>query len=321
MRETEIIERLLRPIARHPAARGLADDAAVWTPPLGRELVLTHDIIAEGVHYLASDDPSDIAWKLVAVNLSDLAAKGAEPAGVLIGLSLAAADAAWLERFASGLARVLAEHDTALFGGDTTTGAASASLGCTAIGHVPRGAALSRAGAKAGAALYVTGTIGDAGLGLAIARGEAAPDAALLRRYRLPMPRLAVGQGLFGAGATAAMDVSDGLLIDASRMAKASGARIGIALCDVPLSDAAAARLAPGDAGRLIAASAGDDYELLFAAPAAAEPALFTLCERARLRLTRVGRVLPGAGLVVIGEGGREVAPPRLGYEHGGTRA
>jgi len=317
MREGEIIERLLRPIATHPAARGLADDAAVWSPPMGRELVLTHDVIAEGVHYLGTDDPSDIAWKLVAVNLSDLAAKGAEPAGVLIGLGLARPDDAWLERFASGLARVLAEHSTALFGGDTTTGAASAVLGCTAIGHVPRGQSLSRMGAKPGDDLYVTGTIGDAGLGLAIARGEAPADPALLRRYRLPVPRLAMGQGLAAAGAHAAMDVSDGLLIDTSRMAKASGVRIEIALADVPLSEAAAARLAPGDAGRLAAATAGDDYELLIAAPPESRAALLTLSEATRLRLTRVGRVEAGEGFSVIGEGGTPVSVPRLGYEHG----
>lgn len=317
MREGEIIERLLRPIATHPAARGLADDAAVWSPPMGRELVLTHDVIAEGVHYLGTDDPSDIAWKLVAVNLSDLAAKGAEPAGVLIGLGLARPDDAWLERFASGLARVLAEHGTALFGGDTTTGAASAVLGCTAIGHVPRGQSVLRAGAKPGDDLYVTGTIGDAGLGLAIARGEAPADPALLRRYRLPTPRLAMGQGLAAAGAHAAMDVSDGLLIDASRMAKASGVRIEIALADVPLSDAAAARLTPGDTGRLAAATAGDDYELLIAAPPESRAALLTLSEATRLRLTRVGRVEAGEGFSVIGEGGAPVPVPRLGYEHG----
>lgn len=317
MREGEIIERLLRPIATHPAARGLADDAAVWSPPMGRELVLTHDVIAEGVHYLGTDDPSDIAWKLVAVNLSDLAAKGAEPAGVLIGLGLARADDAWLERFAAGLARVLSEHRTALFGGDTTTGAASAVLGCTAIGHVPRGQSLSRTGAKPGDDLYVTGTVGDAGLGLAIARGEAPADAALLRRYRLPVPRLAVGRGLADAGAHAAMDVSDGLLIDAARMAKASGVRIEVSLADVPLSDAAAARLAPGDAGRLAAATLGDDYELLIAAPLERRDALLTLSEGARLRLTRVGRVQAGEGFSVIGGDGAPVPVPRLGYEHG----
>lgn len=318
MREREIIERLLRPIAGHSAARGLADDAAIWTPPLGRQIVLTHDIIAEDVHYLSVDDPSDIAWKLVAVNLSDLAAKGAEPAGVLIGLGLAAADAVWLERFAGGLRRVLDRHDTALFGGDTTTGARSASLGCTAIGHVRRGAALARGGARPGDALFVTGTIGDAGLGLAIARGKAAPDRHLLRRYRLPMPRLAVGQGLHAAGARAAMDISDGLLIDATRLAAASGAGVRIELACVPLSDAARQRLPAGDDGVLAAVTSGDDYELLIAAPAAAGAALFTLCERHRLRLTRVGEVFAGEGIEVIGEGGRRVDPPRLGYEHGG---
>jgi thiamine-monophosphate kinase len=317
MREADIIDRLLRPIATHPAARGLLDDAAVWAPPVGRELVLTHDSVAEGVHYLATDDPSDIAWKLVAVNLSDLAAKGARPVGILVGLGLARPDDAWLGRFASGLARVLAEHDTSLFGGDTIIGAAGAVLGCTAIGDVPRGMALSRAGARAGDAVYVTGTIGDAGLGLAIARGQAPADAYLLRRYRLPAPRLRVGQGLFAAGTHAVMDVSDGLLIDAARLARASGVRIEIALADVPLSLPAAARLPAGDAGRLAAATAGDDYELLVAAPPVAEAALFTLCEGAGVSLARIGRVGEGAGLAVFGTDGTELAPARLGYEHG----
>ncbi len=320
MRETEIIEHLLRPVAKHRAARGLCDDAAVWSPPIGRDLVLTHDVIAEGVHYLKADDPSDIAWKLVAVNLSDLAAKGATPAGVLIGLGLQTMERAWLERFAGGLARVLSDYDTALFGGDTSIAGAT-SLGCTAIGHVPRGQALSRAGASAGDYLYVTGTIGDAGLGLAIAQGKAAPDKMLLRRYRLPMPRFVVGQGLFAAGASAAMDISDGLLIDARRLASASSVCAEIRLDDVPLSDAATARIAAGDDGRLACASAGDDYELLFSAPPASEAALVALCESAGTPLSRIGRIRDGAGLIVIGADGGALSVERFGYEHGAKDA
>ncbi|MEO0500068.1 MAG: thiamine-phosphate kinase [Pseudomonadota bacterium] len=306
----------LRPLAKTAPARGLMDDAAVWLPPLGRELVLTHDTIAEGIHYLPADDPSDIAWKLVATNLSDLAAKGAMPAGVLLGLTLAGQSEGWIERFAGGLKRVLDEHDTALFGGDTVL-AERTVLGCTAIGHVSRGHALSRAGAGAGDRIYVSGTIGDAGLGLAARRGEAASDRFLERRYRLPMPRLAIGQGLRAAGATAAMDVSDGLLIDAKRMALASDLGARIDLARLPLSPAAASRLPAGTAGRLQAATAGDDYELLFAAPPDCHPALVTLCEGEGIRLTEIGALERGAGLSVSGVDGEDVMPVRLGYEHG----
>ncbi len=314
MDEARIIDRL-RGIDDHPAARGLRDDAAVWLPPLGRELVLTHDIVAEGVHYLPGGDPADIAWKLVATNLSDLAAKGAVPAGVLLGLTLSTQDDAWLDRFAAGLARVLGDHGTCLFGGDTVR-AGSTVLGCTAIGHVERGRSLARSGGRAGDHLYVTGTIGDAGLGLAAQRGDAPADRYLQRRYRLPMPRLAAGQGLHGAGATAAMDISDGLLVDAQRLADASGLAAVIDLAALPLSDAAAARLPATTEGRLTAATAGDDYELLFSAPPAAFAGLVTLCEASRLRLTRVGTLSAGSGLTVLGLDGAAVTPERLGYEH-----
>ncbi|MGB3722610.1 MAG: thiamine-phosphate kinase [Pacificimonas sp.] len=314
MDEAGIIERL-RGLADHPAARKLHDDASIWLPPLGRELVLTHDSIAVGVHYLPDDDPSDIAWKLVATNLSDLAAKGAVPAGVLLSLAFDAVDDGWVDGFVGGLARVLSDHDTTLFGGDTLR-AASIVLGCTAIGHVPRGESLARSGARKGDALYVTGTIGDAGLGLAAQRGDTPPNKFLQRRYRLPMPRLAVGQGLFTAGASAAMDVSDGLLIDAKRLAAASGLAASIDLATVPLSDEAAARLPDTDEGRLTAATSGDDYELLFSATPQTHAALVTLCEASRLRLTRIGTLSGGEGLTVLGQDGAPVTPDRLGYEH-----
>ncbi len=316
MRERDLIDRYLKPLATHPAARGLIDDAAVISPALGRDLVLTHDVIACGVHYLPTCPPSDVAWKLVAVNLSDLAAKGAKPTGVLMGLGLSAVeDEAWIAAFTDGLARVLAAYDCPLLGGDTVTGLGQAVLGLTAIGAVEPGQGLSRVGARPGDNLYVTGTIGDAGLGLAIARGAAAPDKYLLNRYRRPTPRLAVGQRLAGL-ASAAMDVSDGLLIDADRLARASGLAVTIDLALVPVSEAALLRVRADDVGRLALASAGDDYELLFAAPPSAEAALLTICEEARVRLTCVGHVAAGAGLTVIGQAGAPIEPGRLGYEH-----
>ena len=313
---TDLIRTLLAPLATHPAARGLSDDAAVLAPALGRELVLTHDMLAAGVHFLAGDPPSDIAWKLLAVNLSDIAAMGARPVGVLLGLGLSAAeDDAWLTAFAAGLARALERWQVALLGGDTVRGLAAAVFGLTAVGMVEPGTALSRRGALPGDELWVSGSIGDAGLGLAIARGEAAADKYLLNRYRRPEPRLALGQALIGV-ASAAMDVSDGLLIDAARLGAASAAAVRIELAAVPLSAAAAARTAPGDAALLERATAGDDYELLFAAPAAARRDLEALAMQVKLPLTRVGTVTTGGGLTVIGLDGAPLVPGRLGWEH-----
>lgn len=307
MRERDLIARLLAPLATSVAARGLADDAAVFAPPLGRDLVFTHDVLAAGVHYLPGDPPGDVAWKLLAVNLSDLAAMGARPLGVLLGLGLSAAeDEAWVTAFVTGLARGLDRWGAALWGGDTVSGLAAAVLGLTAIGSVEPGAALPRSGARPGDDVWVSGTVGDAGLGLAIARGEAAPDKYLLTRFRRPEPRLTLGQALVGV-ATAVMDVSDGLLIDAERLAAASGVAITIELARVPVSAAAAARVVRDDAGLCLLASAGDDYELLFTAPpGVALPA----------GVTRIGAVTSGAGLTVRGVERKVVVPARLGYEH-----
>ncbi len=307
MAEREFIARLLAPLAGTSAARGLADDAAVWTPPLGRQLVFTHDVLAAGVHYLPGDPPGDVAWKLLAVNLSDLAAMAATPAGVLLGLGLSAAeDDAWRAAFTAGLGRALAHFGVALWGGDTVTGLHSAVLGLTAIGWVEQGRAMGRAGAQAGDALWVSGSIGDAGLGLSIARGEAPFDKVLLGRYRRPMPRLALGQALGGV-ASAGMDVSDGLLIDAQRLAAASGAGLEIALDRVPAAQVA------GLDDMLARATAGDDYELLFTAPPDVDiPALAGTAP-----VTRIGTVIAGAGLALRWQGQPVPLPERLGWEHG----
>ena len=286
------------------AARGLADDAAVWSPPLGRDLVLTHDVLACGVHYLPGDPPSDIAWKLLAVNLSDLAAMGARPAGVLLGLGLSAAeDDDWRAAFTAGLGRALATFDVALWGGDTVTGLDRAVFGLTAIGHVAPSTALSRSGARIGDTIWVSGTIGDAGLGLAMAKGEMPVDKALLNRFRRPSPRLALGRALTGV-ATACMDVSDGLLIDADRMARASNAAFAIDIGTVPV--------APG-ADRLACATAGDDYELLFTAVPGTDIA--ALAATTRTPVTRIGTVVAGAGVFAHADG-VDVTPTRLGWEH-----
>ncbi len=310
MAERDFIAQRLAPLATSAAARGLADDAAVWTPPLGRDLVFTHDVLACGVHYVPGDPPSDIAWKLLAVNLSDLAAMGAAPCGVLLGLGLSAAeDDDWRAAFSAGLGRALVHFGVALWGGDTVTGLAAAVLGLTAVGSVEPETALSRSGAKVGDDLWVSGSIGDAGLGLAIALGHAPQDAALLKRFRRPEPRLALGRALIGT-ASAAMDVSDGLLIDADRLAQASGVALAIDLGAVPVSDAAAARC-PTLAERIALTTAGDDYELLFTAPPGVDVAALS----GRTPVTRIGAVTAGRGVRLANQG-VDVTPARLGWEH-----
>jgi thiamine-monophosphate kinase len=308
---------LLRKLATDPAARGLADDAAVVAPPPGRDLVLTHDMLVEGVHYLASDPPGDVAWKLVAVNLSDLAAKGATPLGLLMGYALARDEASDIA-FAAGLAEVLAAFAVPLLGGDTVAMPAGAprALGLTAIGSVPHGLAPARSGARDGDLLWVTGAIGDAGLGLRIARGEIDGPVALRDAYRRPQPRLAAGRGL--APLVHAMaDVSDGLLIDAGRIAAASGLSAGIDLDAIPLSTGFLAFAGDDRTAHLAAATSGDDYELLFAAPEAAREALLTVCQPLGLTVSAIGRFATGAGLELYDRGGAVPLPERLGYEHG----
>ena len=301
----------LRRIASDPMARGLADDAAVFDG-----LVLTYDMIVEGVHFLPGDPPADVAWKLVAVNLSDLAGKGAWPIAGLLGYPLAG-DRKWDRGFLKGLGDVLARFGVALAGGDTVAIRAGTprTLGLTAIGRAPSGGAPSRAGASPGNALFVAGTIGDAGAGLAIARGAKGP-AALLDAYRRPVPLLDAGRAL-AAHVTAMMDVSDGLLIDASRMAAASRVSFDIDLDLVPLSPALVGHLGDDRAVRLQAATAGDDYALLFTASAGAEAQLLGICEPFRVRLTRIGTVANGTGLTLRDRGDMVPLPGRLGYEHG----
>lgn len=281
MNEADFIA-LLRPLAGDAAARDLLDDAAV----LG-DLILTKDMIVEGRHYRADDAAADVAWKLVAVNLSDLAAKGARPVGVLLGYALGDDD--WDRAFAAGFADTLRHFDLPLLGGDTVAAAGPRTLSLTAIGRagpkVP-----DRRGAQAGDTLWVTGVIGLAGLGL---HGEGGADAD--RAYRRPMPLLREGQALAPI-VTAMMDVSDGLLIDAGRMADASGLALSIDLDAVPV------------AGEPIAAvTAGDDYALLFALPGGQAPPIAA---------TAIGRFSAGAGLTLHSANKPVPLPASLGWEH-----
>lgn len=301
--------RQLRGVATHGAARGLLDDAAVLGWPLGHELVATHDMLAEGVHFTPGCPPADIGWKLAAVNLSDLAAMGARPVGVLMGAGIGAGrDAAWAAGLVRGLAQALDKFGVPLLGGDTIRSGPTSVLALTALGSVPPGAALGRMGASVGDTLWVSGTIGDAGLGLRIAQGEAfgPEDGWLLKRYRRPVPRLALGLALRGV-ASAAMDVSDGLLIDAARLAAASGLGVEIESAAIPLSDGARASRVPVSE----LAGLGDDYELLFAAPAGVGSAVRAAAVAAGVAVAPIGRLVAGLGLRLDG-----AAPRRLGYQH-----
>jgi thiamine-monophosphate kinase len=304
----------LRHLARHPAARGLADDAAVLEVG-GQQLVLTHDMLVEGVHFLSNDPPGDVAWKLLAVNLSDLAAKAAVPGGVLMGYGLRG-DPEWDLAFVAGLGAALDAFGVPLLGGDTVALPAPAprTLGLTAVG-LAKGPVPSRSGARVGDHLWVTGSIGDAGAGLRILTGALQGSDALIERYRRPQPRLAAGHRLAPL-VTAMMDVSDGLLIDAARMAEASGLAAAIELGDVPLSEALLRLDGSGLGARLAASTAGDDYELLFAAAPSDGPALLATSQALGVPFTRIGVFAAGAGLSLTHGGGPVALPPRLGWEH-----
>lgn len=311
MNEREAIARLKR-IATSEPARGLLDDAALLDG-----LVLTHDSIAEGVHYLADDPPDSVGWKLAAVNASDLAAKGADPLAALLSLTLAGDDE-WETRFLDGLEAALAEFGLALIGGDTIAlpRGAPRVLGLTAIGRAgPR--TPSRAGGQAGDLLWLVGTLGDSAAGLAQLLEDPSASGPLVQAYRRPQPLLAVGRAL-APHASAMMDVSDGLLLDASRLASASGVAAHIDLATLPLSDAFITARGDDRATRLFAASAGDDYALLVALTETVDP--FTLPLPSGTRVTAIGRLTEGEGLSLADGDTPVPVPERLGHEHRGDQ-
>jgi len=284
----------LRALASDPAARGLSDDCAVL--PFGGEvLVLTHDAIVAGVHFPPDADPADVAWRLVATNISDLAAKGAEPVGVLLAYQLAGGE----ERFLQGLAEALAEYGAPLLGGDTVglPAGAAQTLGLTAIGRATCAPVPGRDGARAGDALYITGPVGAAMMGYeALCRGEA--DPAMTQAYRRPRALLAQGRVLAPV-VHAMMDVSDGLLLDAARMARASGVSFAI--------DRAAVPIAAPEARRDDALRWGDDYQLLFALPDGIAPPVQAFC---------IGRAVAAGAAPILLDGAALDEEAGLGYRH-----
>lgn len=316
--EFEFIAQRLRPLAAGtPGALELEDDAALVDPPAGSQLVVTKDAMVAGVHFLADDPPGEIARKLLRVNLSDLAAMGAAPLGYLLALIRSKETSEdWLAAFCQGLAADQATFGIGLLGGDTVSTPGPLALSLTALGHVPRGEALLRRGARPGDEIWVSGTLGDGALGLEVLKGarEVAKEevrAALIERYRLPTPRLALGQALRGL-ASAAIDVSDGLLADLGHILETSG--VGAELCADRLPLSPAARDLPG--ARDAALAGGDDYELLFTVPAERRRAIPALARRLDLPLTRIGRIEAGSGLRVLDAAGDEIRSPRAGWQH-----
>jgi thiamine-monophosphate kinase len=315
--EFSLIYKHFRPLAG-PGALGLGDDAAVFAPPPGRELVIAADAMVAGVHFLPDDPPELVARKLLRCNLSDLAAMGAVPYGYLLTVSVPRdTPDAWFAGFASGLAADQADFGLVLLGGDTTSTPGPGSVSLTILGTVAPGAALRRNGARPGDEVWVSGTIGDGALGLLAATGRLADlDGFLAGRYRLPRPRVALGRCLGGI-ATAAMDVSDGLVQDLGHLCRGGAVGAVIEAASVPLSAAARAAVVrePGLLARCLAG--GDDYELLLAVPPDRVGALRAAAQASGIAVTRIGSFVAGAPEVAVrGPDGAMMALGSGGWSH-----
>jgi len=317
--EFALIDRFFRALgaARADVALGVGDDAALLRVPEGAELVAATDTLVGGVHFPPQSTPASIGHRALAVNLSDLAAMGARPAWALLALTLPQADEAWLSEFAAGFEALAHKYGVALVGGDTTHGPLCVTV--TLLGLVPRGTALTRSGGRAGDALFVSGTPGDAAAGLAIEQGTlsaAAEARAYLRaRFALPSPRIALGERLRGI-ASACIDVSDGLLGDAGKLAAASGAGVEISFDAVPVSEPLV-KTVGAERARELALSGGDDYELCFAVAAGNVTALTQQLPPELWGYARIGelRATPGAAVV---RDGSVMQFSHSGYQHFG---
>jgi thiamine-monophosphate kinase len=318
--EFELIERFFTRPPRAPSVRvSVGDDAALLAPSPGCEVAVSVDMLVSGRHFRADADPEKLGHKTLAVNLSDLAAMGASPRWALLACALPGNDAQWLAAFARGFHALADAYGVDLVGGDTTRGPLT--LCVTIMGEVPAGAALLRSGAQVGDDVYLSGEVGDAALALAAMNGRLTLEADALEaareRLETPTPRIALGQALRGI-ATAALDVSDGLVGDLMHILERSGVGATVDLAAIPRS-AALSRLVQGRHRRLAVEcllAGGDDYELCFTAPASAAARVAAIAASAKLPLTRVGTITGGSGLVVRDEHG--VALPELprAYDH-----
>lgn len=322
--EFEVIRRYFAPLAQGmPGALDLTDDACTWQPAAGEELVLTVDALIADVHFLSSDPAESVARKMLRVNLSDLAAKGAKPVGYLMTMAVdASVDERWLQDFSRGLAEDQQLFGIHLMGGDTVKTPGPLSLTLTAIGTVAQGTAMRRRGARPGDRLFVTGTIGDGHLGLQVLRHRFLDlghehRQFLAGRYQLPEPRVAFGQALCHQHlGSAGMDISDGLVADLGHLAKASGCGAILQSHAVPLS-AAAAELVAQDPGLMTSLiTGGDDYEILFAASADKTAEILALARSCGHRITEIGECVAGAGVQVVDRDGQTITLAETGYLH-----
>jgi len=322
--EERLIARYFRPLATHPGALGLGDDAAAITPPPGCDLVLTADGVIAGVHFFTGDPPDTVARKVLRMNLSDLAAKGAMPIGFLMSIALPAGfEEAWLAAFAAGLGEDAARYGCPLLGGDTDRTPGPTSVSITAFGAVPQGKMVRRSTAQAGDTVAVTGTIGDAALGVLLRRDETLAErwrlpepmrAHLKQRYLLPEPRNALAEAIL-AYASAAMDVSDGLAGDLAKLCRASGVAADIDVARVPLSDAARAVIAAEPALLETALTGGDDYEIVLTLAPEKFSAFCAAAEAAGVAIAAIGRVTAGQGARFIRDG-KTLSFKRPSYSH-----
>lgn len=304
-----------------PGGLGLKDDAALVACTPGHQLVVTVDAIVAGVHFLPDDPPDLVAKKLLRVNLSDLAAKGARPLHYLLTTALPSSlGDDWVERFAQGLGEDQREFGVDLLGGDSVMTTGPAVLSLTALGETKTGGEIRRSGARRGDRIWVSGTIGDAYLGLKVLRGDyaalpPADRAALVRRFHLPEPRVALGPRLAGI-AHAMCDVSDGLIADLGHICEASDVAATVRLPALPLSAAARGIVAAQPETAALLAAGGDDYELLFAAPPPATAAIERIAAELGLPITTIGTIEPGAGVRLLDAGGSDIPVAQAGWRH-----
>ena len=319
--EDRLIARFFKPIATHPGALALSDDAAFITPPAGCDLVLKTDAIIGGVHFFAEDAASDVARKALRVNLSDLAAKGAAPLGFLLSLALPKEIGDdWLAGFAEGLRSDALLYGCPLFGGDTDRTPGPITVSIAMVGSVPEGSMVRRAGARPGDRVFVSGTIGDASLGLALRNGAPwklsdAQRRHLTSRYLLPQPRNALAEAV-RTHASAAMDVSDGLAGDFAKLCRVSQVAAEIPVAQVPFSDAAKAVLAAEPAMLETALTGGDDYEIVCTVPAAKAESFRAAAQAAQVTVTAIGEIKAGEGARFMGADGRALAFKRASFSH-----
>ena len=322
--EDALITRYFKPIATDPGAFGLDDDAAILKAQ-GADIVVKTDAIVEGVHFLPDDPPDTVARKALRVNLSDLASKGATPAGFVLTLALRSVDDAWLKSFAAGLGEDAKAYACPLLGGDTVSTPGPIMVSIAALGRIAADKMVHRSGAKRGDRVVVTGTIGDAALGLDILKGGAVAtalagdDAArqmLIGRYRVPQPRNALASAI-RTHASAAMDVSDGLAGDLTKLCAASGVSAAIHTPGIPLSRPAAALRASGVVSMETLITGGDDYEILCTVPEAGFEAFAQDARKAGVTVTPIGAVIAGSAIPsFLDERGRELALKRRSWSH-----